>query len=42
MTAIGYAAKNGHIEAIKVLLEYKAKINAGTGKDRLTPLCYAA
>ena len=42
MTAIGYACKKGHLEAVKVLLEFKAKINVGCGPLRLTPLGFAA
>ena len=42
MTAIGLASKGGHIEAVKVLLKYKAKLNIGCGVNRMTPLCFAA
>jgi ankyrin repeat protein len=31
MTPIAYACKNGHTEAVKVLLEFKAKLNVGAG-----------
>ena len=42
MTAMGYACKNGDIECIKVLIEQGQKVNQGVGKDRMTPLCWAA
>jgi ankyrin repeat protein len=42
MTALAYACKNGHTEAVKVLLEFKAKLNVGVGAARLTPLGWAA
>ena len=42
MNALGYACKHGHIEAARVLLEFKAKINFGIGIERMPPLCWAA
>ena len=42
MTPIGYACKYGHLEAVKVLIEYKAKMNVGCGANRLTPLGFAS
>jgi len=38
MTPIMYACKYGHLEAIKALVENKAKLNVGAGQARLTPL----
>lgn len=31
MNAMAYACKFGHIEVVKVLLEFKARINSGYG-----------
>ena len=42
MTAFAYASKYGFIEVVKVLLEFKARINSGYGLARMTPLCWAA
>lgn len=42
MTPIAYACKFGHVEAVKALLEFKAKLNVGAGQARYTPLCWAA
>jgi ankyrin repeat protein len=42
MTPMAYASKFGHTEAVKALLEFKAKLNVGAGPERMTPLCYAA
>lgn len=42
MTPIVYAAKYGRVEAVMALLEFKAKVNAGSGAARMTPLCWAA
>jgi ankyrin repeat protein len=42
MTAMGYACKYGHIEVVEVLLEFKAKINFGSGIERFPPLNWAS
>ena len=42
MTPIAYACKYGKIEAVKALLENKAKLNVGVGAARMTPLMWAA
>jgi len=42
MTPIAYACKFGHVEAVKTLLEFKAKLNVGCGQARMTPLGWAA
>lgn len=42
MNPMAYASKYGHTECVKVLLEFKAKVNAGCGLERMTPLCWAA
>ena len=42
MTAIGLASRYGHVEAVEMLLKYKAKLNVGCGFERMTPLCFAA
>ena len=42
MTALAYACKYGHVEAVAALLEFKAKLNVGVGAARMTPLCWAA
>jgi ankyrin repeat protein len=42
MTPIAYACRYGHVEAVKTLIEFKAKLNVGCGQDRLTPLGWAA
>ncbi len=42
MTALAYACKYGHVEAVKALLEFKAKLNVGVGAARMTPLGWAA
>lgn len=39
---MGYACKYGHIEVVKALISFKAKINAGTGIERMPPLSWAA
>lgn len=41
MSAIHYAALNGNIECLKILLEHKAVIDM-PGKMRMTPLIIAA
>lgn len=42
MTALAYASKYGHTKCIEILLEFKAKVNAGCGVERMPPLCWAA
>lgn len=47
MTALGYACKYGKVEAVKAILEVKAKefkvkINAGIGSARMSPLVWAS
>lgn len=42
MTPIAYACKFGHVEAVKTLLEFKAKLNVGAGQTRMTPVMYAS
>lgn len=39
---MAYACKFGKLEVVKVLLEFKAKVNQGCGFDRMTPLGWAA
>lgn len=39
---MAYACKRGHIEVVKVLLEFKAKINSPCGINRMPPLVWAA
>jgi ankyrin repeat protein len=41
-TAMAYACKYGKIEVVKVLREFKAKINVGCGLLRMPPLSWAA
>jgi len=38
MTPIAFACKYGHLEVVKVLVTFKAKVNVGAGAERLTPL----
>ena len=42
MTALGYAAKWGHIETCNVLIEFGAKKSMGVGIERLSPLAWAS
>lgn len=42
MNAMAYACKFGHTEVVKVLIEFKAKVNVGCGIQRMPPLCWAA
>jgi ankyrin repeat protein len=42
MTAMAYACKFGKLEVVRVLLEFKGKVNAGVGPDRMPPLLWAA
>ncbi len=42
MNAMAYACKYGHTEVVKVLLEFKAKINAPCGPMRMAPIIWAA
>ena len=42
LTPLGYACQNGHLEAVKVLLEFKAKKGTAVGLDRMPPICLAA
>ena len=39
---MAYACKFGHLEVIKVLLEFKVRINSGYGLQRMPPLSWAA
>lgn len=42
MTPIAYACKYGQVDAVKALIEFKAKPNVGVGAARMTPLMWAA
>jgi hypothetical protein len=42
MNAIAFASKYGHVDAVKTLIEFKAKVNVGVGSERMSPLCWAA
>jgi ankyrin repeat protein len=42
MIPLAYACKYGHTEVLKVFLEFKARINAGIGLNRMPPLHFAA
>ena len=42
MTALAYASKYGHVEAVRALIEFKAKLNVGVGAARMTPLMWAS
>lgn len=42
MTALAYASKYGNTEAVKALIQFKAKPNVGVGAARMTPLIWAA
>lgn len=42
MNAMAYACKYGHTEVVEILLEHKAKVNAGCGSMRMPPLSWAA
>jgi ankyrin repeat protein len=42
MTALAYACKYGNTEAVKALIQFKAKPNVGVGAARMTPIIWAA
>lgn len=42
MNAMAYACKYGHTEVVKVLLEFKAKMNAPCGPMRMAPIIWAS
>lgn len=42
MDAMAYSCENQNQACIDVLLQHGAKINNGVGKERMTPLHYAA
>jgi len=42
MTPLGYACQYGHLETVKVLLEFGAKKGTAVGLDRMPPICLAA
>jgi ankyrin repeat protein len=42
MNALAFASKNGHTKCVEVLLQFKGRVNAGCGIERMTPLCWAA
>jgi ankyrin repeat protein len=39
---MAYALESNDIETIKAFIESGVKVNQGQGKNRMTPLCYAA
>lgn len=41
-TALHYAARNGHVDICKMLIQYGANINATTKSGKATPLHKAA
>jgi ankyrin repeat protein len=42
MTAFGYACEKGHLETVKVFMEFKAPKGQAVGTDRMPPICIAA
>lgn len=42
MTPLGYACFYGHVETVKVLLEFKAPKGTAVGIDWMPPICIAA